>query len=221
MKKALVIALSLMLSFPSFSQVMVTGKSAKVSAGFDLFTDIPTKTPANMKSRAINQGVNTFLTYNFKIGEGPHVFAIGAGIRSHNFYTNTRIVNAYADTIIFRPIDSKLNYKRSKLNVTYFDIPAEFRFRFDDKWKIGVGFKLGMLVDSKEKYIGQLVENGPRALNKTKKINSLEKYTFGPTLRVGYKVVSVFGYFQPASVFRNDLGPEFMPVSLGVTLTPF
>lgn len=221
MKKALVIALSLMLAAPSFAQVVVTGKSAKVSAGFDLFTDFATKTPANMKSRSINQGMNAYLTYNFKIGEGPHVFAIGAGLRSQNFYTNTRIVNANADTIVFRPIDSKLNYKRSKLNVTYIDIPAEFRFRFDDKWKIGVGFKIGMLVDGKEKYIGQLAENGPTVHLKTKKINSLEKYTFGPTLRVGYKVVSVFGYFQPAPVFRNDLGPEFMPVSVGITLTPF
>lgn len=221
MKKVLVVVLSLMVSGQLISQVVVTGKSAKVSAGFDLFTDIATKTPANMKNRAVNQGINSYLTYNFKVADGPHVFAIGAGIRSHNFYTNTRIVNANADTIVFRPIDSKLNYNRSKLNVTYIDIPAEFRFRFHDKWKVGIGFKVGMLIDAKEKYIGQVAENGPTVHIKTKKINSLEKYSFGPTLRVGYKVVSVFGYFQPAPVFRDQLGPAFMPVSVGITLTPF
>ncbi|MBK9291560.1 MAG: outer membrane beta-barrel protein [Bacteroidetes bacterium] len=221
MKKVLVFLLVMFAIAPGFAQVVVTGKSAKVSAGFDLFTDFATKTPANMKSRSINQGFNTFLTYNFQMGETPHVFAIGAGLRTHNFYTNTRIANTQADTIVFRPIDSKLSYKRAKLNVTYLDFPAEFRFRFDDKWKVGLGFRFGVLIDSKEKYIGQLVQNGPTMHLKTKKINSLEKYTFGPTLRVGYKVVSLYGYFQPAPVFRNDLGPEFMPVSVGITLTPF
>lgn len=221
MKKVLVLIISLILSLHNFAQVVITGKSAKVSAGFDLFTDIATKIPANMEVRDINQGFNAFLTYNFKIGEGPHVFSLGAGLRSQNLYSNTRIVNANADTIVFMPIASNLSYTRSKLNLTYLDFPAEFRFRFDDKWKVGVGFKLGLLIDSKEKYIGQLTPNGPTVYTKTKRINSLEKYTFGPTLRVGYKVVSVFGYFQPAPAFRSDLGPAFMPVSIGLTITPF
>lgn len=213
--------LSLIVATASYAQVVVTAKSAKVSAGFDLFTDIATSTPNNMKNRGVNQGFSAFLSYNFKISEGPHVFAMGAGFRSHNFHTNTRIVNEHADTIVFRPLDSKLSYSTSKLNVTYLDIPAEFRFRFHDKWKIGIGFKVSMLVDGKQKYVGQLVENGPTVHQKIKKINSLEKYTFGPTLRVGYKVVNVYGFFQPAPVFRKDLGPEFMPVSVGISITPF
>lgn len=213
--------LSLTVTTAALAQVVVTGKSAKVSAGFDLFTDFATKTPANMKSREVNQGFSTSLTYNFKIGDGPHIFAIGAGLRSHNFYTNTKIVNEHADTIIFRPIDSKLSYTRSKFNVTYVEIPAEFRFRFDDKWRLGIGFKVGMMMDAKQKYIGQLAENGPTVYQKIKKINSLEKYSYGPTLRVGYKVFNIYGYFQPAPVFRKDLGPEFMPVSVGLSITPF
>ncbi|HMM11062.1 MAG TPA: outer membrane beta-barrel protein [Bacteroidales bacterium] len=221
MKKIFVLLFALITTFNSIAQAVVTGKSAKVSVGFDLFTDIATKTPDNMKNRTINQGFNAFLSYNFKIGEGPHVFAIGAGLRTHNFYSNTRIVNAKTDTIVFRPIDSKLSYSRSKFNINYIDIPAEFRFRFDDKWKVGIGFKLGMLLDSKEKYIGQLVERGPTMHVKTKKINSLEKYSFGPTLRVGYKAINVFAFFQPSPVFGDGLGPEFKPVSVGITITPF
>ena len=113
------------------------------------------------------------------------------------------------------------NYKRSKINLVYLDFPAELRFRFDNKWKLGIGFKLGIVIDSKTKYVGDITAIGPRVHQKSKKISSLEKYTFGPTLRLGYKWFNVFAYYQPARVFQRDLGPEFYPLSVGITLAPF
>ncbi|MDO8896898.1 MAG: outer membrane beta-barrel protein [Bacteroidales bacterium] len=221
MKKAgLLVALVIMV-MTAQSQMITSKTSKNVSVGFDIYTDILTKIPADMDSRMINQGFNAYATYNFKIGDGPHIFAIGTGIRTHNFYSNTRIANIKADTILFRPISDDLDYKRSKLSLVYLDFPAELRLYFKDHWKVGVGFKMGLNIDSKEKYFGQFVKDGPTMLLKQKKINSLEKYTYGPTLRIGYKWINAFAFYQVTRTFQRDLGPEMYPLSVGLTITPF
>ncbi len=221
MKKIFLSVIAIMLFGMANAQTITDKTSKGVSLGMDLFTDILTKTPADYNQRVINQGFSLFLTYDFKIANGPHVFAIGTGIRTHNFYSDNRIANIKADTIQFVPISSDLNYNRSKINLIYLDFPAEFRFRIDDKWKVGLGFKMGIAVDSKEKYVGKLEKEGEKTTVKHKRINSLEKYTFGPTLRVGYKWINVFAFYQPTRVFQRDLGPEFYPLSVGITVAPF
>lgn len=220
MKKTLLI-ISLLVLAGQLSAQIITGKtSTKFTVGFDLFSDIWMDKPADMKIRTINQGFNVFGTYNFDLTEnGRHSFSAGIGLRNNQLFSNTQINNIKADTIVFTPITN--DYKRSKLHLVYLDFPFEFRFRFDDKWKLGVGFKLGIIIDSKTKYFGDISPNGPRVLQKSKDVNSLEQYTFGPTLRVGYKWISLFGYYQPTRVFSRDLGPELYPISVGISLSPF
>lgn len=221
MKKAGLIVTLLVFVLSVQSQIITDKVSKNVSVGFDMYTDILTSIPANLKTRTINQGFNVFATYNFKVAEGPHVFAIGAGIRTQNFYSDSRIANPKADTIVFVPIASTLSYTTSKFSVVNLDLPAEFRFRFDDKWKIGIGFKMGIGIDSKVKYVGQIVVDGSKRHIKEKKINSLEIYNFGPTLRLGYKWANIFAYYQATKVFQRDLGPGLHPLSLGLTITPY
>ncbi len=213
-----IIALLLLVSTTQ-AQVLTDKNSKKFTVGFDLYTDFVTKIPFDYTPAAINPGFNVFGTYNFPVGKTQHVFALGVGISSHNLYSNTKIADVNADTIDFKPITN--NYKRSKLNVTYIDIPGELRLKFKNNWKLGIGFKMGILIDSKEKYIGDISLTGPRIYEKTKRINSLEKYSFGPTLRVGYKWVSLYGYYQIGRTFESTRGPEFSPVSVGLTICPF
>lgn len=221
MKKTGLSALLVLFVILLQAQVITDKTSKNISLGFDVFTDILTKTPADYDQRLINQGFNVFLTYNFKVADGPHVFAIGTGLRTHNFYSGSRISNIKADTIQFVPIADGLDYKRSKLSLVYLDFPAEFRFRINNDWKIGVGFKMGVSIDSKEKYVGELVEDGGTNNIKIKKVNALEQYTFGPTLRVGYKWINLFAFYQPTRTFQRDLGPELYPLSVGITIAPF
>lgn len=221
MKKTGLSALLVLFVILLQAQVITDKTSKNISLGFDVFTDILTKTPADYDQRIINQGFNVFLTYNFKVGDGPHVFAIGTGLRTHNFYSGSRIDNIKADTIQFVPIADDLDYKRSKLSLVYLDFPAEFRFRIKNDWKIGVGFKMGVSIDSKEKYVGELVGDGGTNNIKLKKVNALEQYTFGPTLRVGYKWINLFAFYQPTRTFQRDLGPELYPLSVGITIAPF
>jgi hypothetical protein len=168
-------------------------------------------------------------------------FSIGLAIRNQNSYSNSVIVNIKSTDIAFNVIEDlpypdrtiPLSYKRSKINLTYLDLPAEVKYRTDKGFKVGIGFKVGYLIDSKQKYVGEwpvaFSFNNPEeedvqynAVNdKQKKINQLEKWTFGPTLRVGYKWISLFGYYQINNIFINERGPEMRPISVGLTITPF
>lgn len=219
MKRTRLIVIFLLLISASQAQLLTDKNSQKFTVGFDMYTDFVTKTPEKYKAATLNPGFNFFGTYNFQIGKSKHVFALGLGISSHNLYSNTRIEDLHSDIIKFKPITN--NYKRCKVNLVYLDIPAELRLKFNDTWKVGIGFKMGILIDSKEKYIGDATISGPRVWEKHKRINSLATYTFGPTLRIGYRWISAYGYYQIGRTFEITRGPEFSPVSIGITICPF
>ena len=202
-----------------YSQVISESAKRKVTVGVDVFTDLWQNVPDNMSLRTIHQGASVFGMYNFQLGESTSTFGVGLGIRNHNMYSNSKIDTIKGDVITFSPITEQ--YKRSKINLTYLDIPMELKFRFKNEMKLGVGFKIGYLISSKEKYIGDTPEKATRVTIKQKTISQLEPYTYGFTFRFGYKSVNLFGYYQISQMFKRDKGPELYPVSIGITLTPF
>ncbi len=212
----------MLFSSMGFSQVISESAKRKVTVGVDVFTDIWQNKPDNMYIRTINQGANVFAMYNFQLANGPSNFGIGLGISNHNLYSDSRIDNIKADTIVFTPIPDELAPKRTKINLTYIDIPMELKIRFKNEMKLGVGFKIGYLINSKEKYIGDMsTAQQNRVTIKQKSISELQTYSYGFTLRFGYKSVNLFGYYQISQIFNRDRGPELYPISVGITLTPF
>ncbi|MCF6171533.1 MAG: PorT family protein [Bacteroidales bacterium] len=234
MKKILFLSsLSFILLFTTRISAQVISENAKrkVTVGVDVYTDIwqysvdGTFLPSGFRARTINQGANVFIMYNLAIGETLHAFSIGAGIRSQNMYTNSRVADVKGDSIIFNLIPDKLpnkvDYRKTKINLTYVEIPIEFKFKWASGFKFGVGFKGSYLIDSKEKYVGTRPESGAWEKVKNKDINYVQDFAFGATLRVGYKFISVFTYYQITKVFEVSRGPELYPISVGITITPF
>ncbi len=247
MKKLFVIIALVAFLVPSRdadAQVLSESTKRKFSVGVDIFTDIWQYKvdgyflPEGYRNRTINQGATAFFMYNMQLGESLSAFSFGLAIRSHNSYSNSVIINIKANDIVFNIIDDlphpgrniPLAYKRSKINMTYLDLPVEFKFRTEGGFKLGVGFKVGYLIDSKQKYVGEW----PVDFNfdeedvqynevneKSKNINQLEKWSYGVTLRIGYKFVSIFGYYQFSKLFESNRGPEMFPISVGLTITPF
>lgn len=218
MKKSLLILIAIVWTVPSYAQLITNRTGDRISVAFDIYTDIPTSSD-DIDFRTINQGVSASLSYNFPLGASKHQFALGAGFRMHNFYSDSRIADIHADTIQFIPIET--DYKRSKINLVYLDFPAEFKFRFNNKLKLGIGFKLGVYLNSKEKFIGKETSDGSKVYVKSRKINSIEKYSYGPTLRFGWNWISAYVFYQPSHIFERDLGPEICPITVGVTFSPF
>ncbi len=251
MKKLFVIIVLVAFMIPGWdadAQVLSESTKRKFTVGVDIFTDIWQYKvdgyflPEGYRNRTINQGATAFFMYNMQIGESLSAFSIGLAIRSHNSYSNSVIINIKANDIVFNVIEDLIDdfsppgrslplaYKRSKINMTYLDLPVEFKFRTEGGFKLGVGLKVGYLIDSKQKYVGEWPVDfnfGEEDVqynevnDKSKGINQLEKWSYGATLRIGYKFVSVFGYYQFSKIFESDRGPEMFPISVGLTITPF
>lgn len=193
----------------------------RVSVGAEIFQDFWMKWPEQgMNVRAINQGAAGFVMYNVPFGKSPVSFSIGAGISCHNLYSGSTINDIHADTIVFTPIPDSISYKKSKLGLTYLDFPIELRVVTKDKIRFSVGVKLGYLLDAKTKYKGDDAD-GFQSTVKYRKVEHMDKFQFGPTIRFGYDWFQIMGYYSVTQIFEKGLGPDFYPISVGITFMPF
>jgi len=213
----------LALAAPSVHAQMVNSVTKKkISIGVGLLTDIWMNEPAGLKTRTINQGVQVFGTYNMPFGKSNFSFAIGVGITIHNMYWNYRFQGDSLD-FQFVQIEDTLGYKRSKLTMPYLEIPLEFRLKTKSKVSAAVGFKVGYMVYAHAKWVGDdYLFKSPNTLKASfKGIDNIEKFAYGPTLRVGYKWFNVTGYYSLSSIFEKGKGPDMYPISVGFVLMPF
>ena len=224
MKKILFTLIALVLSVGSYAQLIANKTDNKVTFGFDLFSDIQLKPSENWDPRGFNQGFSCALTYNFPLAESKvHTVSLGIGMTSHNYFSYSRIDNPYitSENLTITQMRDKEGFKRYKVSPTYLDIPLELKFRIADAWKIGVGFKFGIRLGTRTRYVGydetdthiDVVQNY---------IANTERFAYTGTLRVGYRWISLFGAFQFNQLF--ELGhdaPKFLPLSVGFTISPF
>jgi hypothetical protein len=210
-------------------QVVNEKAKRNFSIGVGLFTDIMMKFPSEVKPRTINQGAEVFATYNVPFGKSNFGFSIGLGIAAHNIYGNF-LLNRTNDSTKLVPIPSDVSYKKSKIGLAYLEVPLEFRFVSKSKVSVGIGFKAGFLIGSYTKFVGSgdiplmtgdTLHSDGKVRMKFLGVKDLATFTYGPTIRVGYKWFSVFGSYMLNSVFNKSNGPEIMPLSVGFYLMPF
>ena len=232
MKKNILVFVLGLFAFGSFAQTVSESTIKKVSIGYDLYNtfwiDMPMDNVGNpVDSRLINQGINVFAMYNHELNDKGLSVAAGLGISSENlFLTDHYVADIHADVVEFSPIPEGLTIARSKMNFTYLDIPLELRLKTEKDFRFGLGFKFGILLDSKTLFKGDAFDSSDAYLgyityDKNKKINQLEDYRFGVQLRAGYKWVQFFGYYGLNKVFIADKGPQMYPIHVGVTFMPF
>jgi hypothetical protein len=117
--------------------------------------------------------------------------------------------------------------KKSKLNTVYFEVPLEITFRTNrefpkQSFKITVGAKGGILMDSKTKY--NYKQDG-----QTKKSKQKENYDLNPwrvmlVAKIGYGSVNLFYNYSLLPVFKSDKGPlgtEAKQMSFGLSFDLF
>ena len=226
MKKILFTLIALVLSVGSYAQLISNKTDNKVTFGFDLFSDIQLKPSENWDPRGFNQGFSCALTYNFPLAESKvHTVSLGVGMTSHNYFSYSRIDNPYLTSsepgLTLTQMRGEEGFKRYKIAPTYVDIPLELKFRINDAWKIGVGFKFGIRVGTRTRYVGY-DENSTHIDVIQNYIPNTERFAYSGTLRVGYRWISLFGAFQFNRVFElGHNAPEFMPLSVGISIAPF
>ncbi len=218
------VVLMIFIFVPHSGQAQVVNEATKkrISIGVGAFTDIWMKTPDGMKTRTINQGVNVFGTYNMPFGKSNFQFAIGLGITIHNLYWNYRF-QASDDSLQFEVIPDGQSYKRSKLTMPYIEIPIEFRYKSKSKIAVGIGFKVGYMVYGHSKYVGSdyIFHKSNDLISSFKDIKFLEKFAYGPTLRIGYRWFNLTGYYSLSGIFQKSTNVDMYPISVGFVLMPF
>ncbi len=214
----------LLLLIPQMNQAQIVNESTKkkISIGIGLFNDIWMNVPDDMKVRAINQGFNVFATYNLPFGKSNLSFAIGLGVRTHNLYWDYMYVGR-PDSFQFARIPDSLDYKRSKLTTPYLELPIEFRLKTRIKMTFALGFKAGYMINGLAKYVGDdyLFDSGGAINYSVKQIKNIERFSYGPTLRIGYRWFNVNAYYSLSRIFTNGKGPDMYPISVGFVIMPF
>lgn len=227
MKKILLTLIALVLTTGAFAQLIADKTDKKVTVNIDLFNDFQLGDNAQWDARLFNQGFSCALNYHFPLGESKkHTMSLGLGYAGHNYFSYSRIVDPYtSDTLQFvqyRP-DGEIadGFKRYKVNCNYLELPFEMQFRIKDAWKIGVGFKVGYMVNAKTKYVGKN-DNGVRIHEKECYIDNVERLAYTATLRVGYRSVNLFCAMQLVPVFEvGHNAPTIRPLTVGITFAPF
>lgn len=231
MKKYIIVSILCLMIGQAYSQETQEKKipGNKFSTGVAIYTDLWQGVPDNISPRFINQGTEASVMYNIPVERSPLIFAIGAGIGTHNLYSNGMLRldsnNVYqffrVDNIVKDTSGNTYNYKKSKFSVTYMDFPFEFRYNAKKGFRMSVGMKFGFVVSSLTKYKGDdLGGSGNSLKTKEKDIKNLEKWRYGFTASVGYKWLEFYGYYSLINVFKSEKGPEIYPVSIGLNLRP-
>ena len=230
MKKVLFTFIALVFSATSFAQLIANKTDNKVTFAIDLFNDFQLAPSDNWDARMVNQGVSCALTYNFPLGESAkHTVSIGLGVSSHNYFSYTRIMNPYTNgDLVLKNYRDVEGFKRYKVNPTYGEVPLLINFRIKDQVKISAGFKVGVMIGTKTRFVGPdedgvlTDESGVTIHEKYIYISNIERMAYSATLRIGWKWVSAYAAYQFNPVFSvGHNAPVFHPLSVGLTFAPF
>jgi hypothetical protein len=240
MKKALFTLIALIISATSFAQLIANKTDKKITFGLDLFNDFQLAPSSNWDPRMVNQGVSCALTYNFPLGESAkHTVSIGLGVSSHNYFSYSRILNPYTNgDLVLKNYRDVEGFKRFKVNPVYGEVPLVLNFRIMDQVKIGIGFKVGVMIATKTRFVGPddtgtltdeegntltlTGESGATINEKYQYISNIERMAYSATFRIGWKWVSAYVAYQFNPIFSvGHEAPVFHPLSVGVTFAPF
>jgi hypothetical protein len=233
MKKVLLIILLFITAIAS-AQDAKLGILKRLTTRVDLFTDIWQTKNDSIKPGSINPGISFYVMLDNPMGEGktPWSWAIGAGLTSENLYNNVlfgyKLNSVNVNETYFYKVPKKtatnvvLKYTKDKMVYTYLDFPFEIRYKADNGFKVAAGLKYGALMGFHLKYKGD-DPNGKLGLIKIKEstTTNLQSSRYGVTFAVGYKSLMFNGYYQLSKVYRDNMGPDMNPISVGISLHPF
>jgi hypothetical protein len=224
---ALIIAAAAILVIPmtANSQILNEKTKKKIHVGVGMFTDIYMNMPSGVKSRTINQGFSALVAYKVPFGKSNFGFGVGLQVSIHNMFGNF-IVKSYTDSTVLKKIQDTVSYKRSKLVMPYIELPIEFAYVTKSKFAVGIGFKVGYMLPAHTKYVGDeyqadLQPESDQLRIKYRNVLNLDKFAYGPTLRIGYKWFHLYGYYQLSSIFIKGKGPNIYPITVGFFIRPF
>lgn len=189
-----------------------------------------------------SRGFDIALMYDIPLGRSPFSFATGINFSFQNIFTNQIIKDsAGGANIYFQDIYNMINsdnptpkrdWQKAKIATAVIELPIEFRFRLKphkrNTFKMAVGFKIGYVIDSWQKYEGpdyRIGEDLARTLRQTTyEVPALNRLSYGVYTRIGYSRFNLFVGYQISSFFLEK--PEFKGktgnvFTVGFSFVPF
>ncbi|VAW19823.1 hypothetical protein MNBD_BACTEROID01-1166 [hydrothermal vent metagenome] len=149
----------------------------------------------------------------------------GAGLQMQSYRLNQNIT--IEERLSGKIVPAQLSYKdnqKSKLYMAYLIIPflAEIQIpvkHYANRLYFSGGFYAGIRISSHTKIKYRRMSQKEKL--KTPGDFSLHKIKSGLMFRTGYRWVNIFATYDLTPLFKNSLGPELTPVTVGVTLMKF
>ena len=213
--RLLIAALALLCSSSLYSQSASSPDlpgALRIQVGFNFLIDSPDSLDTGFWG---SKAFNAQYLYAIRLGESAVSLHPGFGIGTDKFSFDKNVT-------LFRNPDGSISIeplnpvefgtvKKSKLAITYLEIPLELRFHFNKNnfkksIKLAVGGKIGLRLSShmKVKYdhLGEL------QILKTKDSFELNDVRYGLQGSLGVAGISVYYYYALNDMFKKGKGPE-------------
>jgi len=183
------------------------------------------KVPDSVKTGGLGRGFNAYLCYDFPIKKSHFSFAAGLGIGTANIYFDNQQL-ALNDTGTLgeqvRFVGETKDYKKYKLTTAYLEAPFELRFygNKDNRnkgFKAAIGLRVGTLVGAHTK--GTYKVEGVKMTDKLNTRRYMDNWRFAGTVRLGWGNFSLMGTYNLNALFKDGMGPDVVPYSMGICIT--
>lgn len=199
-------------------------KSSNDQLVFNLVTNLMNPPLANITSKPYASLGAEIYSYSPLIGKKSKVgLAMGVGVGTFNYNMNAFPMRDSLDHTVFTRLPDSLQYKKSKITITYWDVPIEIRVRSNpsakgNAFKFAAGFKFGVMLSNHYKYRGDSwTEDNRQVKFKTYYIDNMMRIRYGAYARIGYGKFTVMGTYYLTPLFEKGKGPESTVVSLGLS----
>lgn len=181
--------------------------------------------------KAFSPGFGLYGMWDKQIGNSNFSFGYGLGF-TFSYINTDRIL--HSDTLgidFYRPInyDSLLSvgdrFRGGTFYSSYLEAPVEFRFRKEingkDFFKVAIGMRIGLKLNSSYDFDAYYPRIGEEKNFKTSSFSQVSMFRYGPTFRIGYGAVNLFGYYSIGKLFKGTTeisGSDFRQFSIGISI---
>jgi hypothetical protein len=186
--------------------------------------------PDSINTKGFPRSFNAYFLFDFPFKSNPQIsIAIGAGVGTDViFFDKTYVgIKDITPTLQFHDQSDTTHFKKNKLGTAYIEAPLELRFSSNPEnpnksFKVALGIKGGLLMGAHIKQKTEQTASGATINDYIEKQYSKRFFNsnrFAGTVRIGYGVFSVFATYQINPLFKEGLGPDVRPWTIGLTLS--
>jgi len=186
--------------------------------------------PDSIDQKGFPHSVGAYFMFDFPFKTSPRLsVGIGLGFSSDHIKFNRTYVAIKENTTAIHFVDQSdtTHFKKVKLATAYFEIPIELRYtanpmNSDNSFKFAIGIKGGALMNAHTR--NKDLESAGGAIINSYVMKEGDKRFFNTTRlsaqgRIGWGHFSAFGTYQLTALFKDGMGPEVRPWTVGLTLS--